>query len=123
MKTGARTSKQLAGQQAEQLALHFLERRGMTLVMRNYLCKAGELDLIMRQDSLLIFVEVRKRSNPRFGGAIESVTPQKQQRLIRAAQHYLLCHPQWRNAPCRFDVILFAGSNNTPEWIQNAFQA
>lgn len=121
--SGKRTDQQRAGQQAEHSARLHLERHGMRLIDQNYRCKAGELDLIMCDHQTLVFVEVRKRVSDRYGGAIESITFHKQQRLLRAAQHYLLCHPQWRQHPCRFDVVAFTGHDNRFEWIQNAFQA
>lgn len=121
--TGNRTDRQHAGTLAEQWARRHLEQHGMRLVDQNYRCKLGELDLIMLQRSTLVFVEVRKRVSARYGGAIESITPHKQQRLLRAAEYYLLVHPQWRHHPCRFDVITVSGQDNRIEWIQNAIQA
>ena len=114
-----RTAKQVEGQAGEDAALDHLRKSGLKLVERNFRCKAGEIDLIMQEGSTLVFVEVRKRSNPRFGGAAASVTWQKQRRLIRAAQFYLL---RFRDPPpCRFDVVaLEAGQTN---WLRNAIEA
>lgn len=90
----------------------------MTLVVRNYRCKGGEIDLIMRAaDQTLVFVEVRARRGRAFGGAAASVTTAKQRRLLIAAAQYLLtldCTP-----PCRFDVVAMEGGRL--EWLQNAF--
>lgn len=114
-----RTAKQVAGQAGEDAALEHLRKSGLRLVERNFRCKAGEIDLIMQEGGTLVFVEVRKRSNPHFGGAAASVTWQKQRRLIRAAQFYLL---RFRDPPpCRFDVVaLEAGQIN---WLRNAIEA
>ena len=114
-----RTAKQVAGQAGEDAALEHLRKSGLRLVERNFRCKAGEIDLIMQDGSALVFVEVRKRSNPHFGGAAASVTWQKQRRLIRAAQFYLL---RFRDPPpCRFYVVaLEAGQIN---WLRNAIEA
>jgi putative endonuclease len=107
------------GDAAETLACRFLEKNGLTLVERNYRCKTGELDLIMQAGNELIFIEVRMRSNPNFGSAAESVDCHKQQRLIRAAQHYLQ-HRGQHDRPCRFDIIAIDG-NREIQWLKNAF--
>jgi putative endonuclease len=98
-----RTSKQATGDEGEDQALQYLLAAGLHLVQRNFLCKGGEIDLIMRDRQHLVFVEVRKRSSAQFGGALASVTPRKQKRLIHAAQVYLQSlKPQ---PACRFDVV------------------
>jgi putative endonuclease len=114
-----RTAKQVEGQAGEDAALEHLRKSGLKLVERNFRCKAGEIDLIMQEGSTLVFVEVRKRSNPRFGGAAASVTWQKQRRLIRAAQFYLL---RFRDPPpCRFDVVALEAVQIN--WLRNAIEA
>lgn len=109
------------GAAAEQAACRYLEQQGLVLLERNYRCRAGEVDLIMRDGDQLVFVEVRSRRNRRYGGPAESVTRAKQQRLSRAAAYYLLLHPD--NAPCRFDVIAILQQDNRLEWIKDAFPA
>lgn len=114
------------GASAEQLAERWLIEQGLTLVTRNYHCRMGEIDLIMRHRACLVFVEVRWRSGSGFGSASASVTRNKQQRLIRAARHYLARHPQAADLDCRFDVVGMApGAAGRPdfEWIQHAFYA
>ena len=109
----------LLGGEAEQLAAAFLQQQGMKLVTRNYQCRFGEIDLIMRDGKTLVFVEVRLRRNPNFGGAAMSITASKRQKLIRSAEHYL---QQQGEAPCRFDAILMhSTSPEGIEWIKNAF--
>lgn len=73
----------------------------------------------------LIFVEVRYRRGARFGSAAESVDARKQQRLIRAAEDFLVRHPQFANHPCRFDVMALYGEADAPgcDWIAGAFSA
>lgn len=98
-----RTNKQKTGDEGEDQALHYLLTEGLQLVQRNFLCKGGEIDLIMRDHQHLVFVEVRKRASAQFGGALASVTPSKQRRLVHAAQVYLqTLKPQ---PACRFDLI------------------
>lgn len=102
-----RTSKQRAGDAAEQQALLHLQTQGLQLVQRSFLCKGGEIDLIMRDGKHLVFVEVRQRSSQQFGGAVASVTASKQKRLIHAAQVYL---QSIKPLPaCRFDLVAFEG--------------
>ncbi len=113
-------SSRARGDQFERQAERYLLEQGLTLVMRNYHCKLGEIDLIMSTGQTLIFVEVRYRKNSLFGGAAVSVTPAKQQRLRRAA----LCYLQSKGLnesqqPCRFDLVACEGANT--HWIPNAF--
>jgi putative endonuclease len=116
---GARTMRQLEGDAAEDRALHYLQQRGLTLMQRNFRCKGGEIDLIMQEAAVLVFVEVRKRADTRHGGAAASVTTRKQGRLIIAAQVFL---QRYRMPPaCRFDVIAIDG--NAIEWLKNAIEA
>lgn len=114
-----RTAQQVTGEAAEDEALRWLQKRGLELVERNFRCKAGEIDLILREGQTLVFVEVRKRADRRHGGAAASVTPAKQRRLLHAAQFYL----QRLRAmpPCRFDVIAFDGTELS--WLKNAIEA
>lgn len=116
---GARTVRQIEGDAAEDRALHYLQQHGLTLMQRNFRCRGGEIDLIMQEAAVLVFVEVRKRADTRHGGAAASVTARKQARLIIAAQVFL---QRYRMPPaCRFDVIAIDG--NTIEWLKNAIEA
>jgi len=114
-----RTAKQIAGDAAERQALHYLQRQGLTLLTCNFRCKGGEIDLVMQERGTLVFVEVRKRADRRYGGAAASVTPRKQARLIIAAQVFL---QRYRTPPpCRFDVIAIDGAEI--DWLKNAIDA
>ncbi len=114
-----RTVKQMDGQAGEDQALAHLEQNGLILVERNFRCKGGEIDLIMRHRQALVFVEVRKRADRRHGGAAASVTAAKQARLIVAAQVYL---QRCKTPPaCRFDVVAIDGTALT--WLTNAIEA
>lgn len=113
------TARQVLGQAGEDAALAYLYRHGLRLVTRNFRCKAGEIDLIMRAPDCLVFVEVRKRASRDFGGAAASVTPAKQRRLLRAAQYFLL---RFKTLPaCRIDVVAIDGDDIT--WLKNAIEA
>ena len=121
-KTPHATTKRI-GDAAEDEALQYLQAHGLRLLVRNYRTPGrggGEIDLIMQdQDSTVVFVEVRKRTSTRHGGAAASVGRVKQRRIVFAAQFYLL---KLRTLPpCRFDVV-----EVTPEglaWLQAAFDA
>lgn len=109
------------GDDAEALAAHYLEAQGLSLLQHNYHCRFGEIDLIMKQGSTIVFVEVRMRSYAAFGGAGASITTSKQQKLIRTAEHFLQQHG---DAACRFDAILMNTLDSSQiEWIKNAFSA
>jgi len=102
----------------EEVALQYLLSKGLQLVARNYLCKLGELDLLMRDAGFLVVVEVRYRKNNQYGGALESITKIKQNKVIAATEHYLM--NKKIKSPVRIDVVAITG-NNEPEWIRNAF--
>ena len=110
---------QAGGKLAEALVADFLQVRGLRLIQRNYSCRLGEIDLILADGPVLVFVEVRLRRNPGYGGAAASITAAKRQRILRAARHYLSGKPE---CPCRFDVILLnALAADRIEWIKDAF--
>ena len=119
---GVRTPKQRAGDAAESAAARYLLVQGCELVARNARYPEGELDLIVRERDVLVFVEVRMRSSRAYGGAAGSVDRYKQKRLLRAAQHWLLQHCGERWPACRFDVVSVDG-DGTIEWIRDAFAA
>lgn len=119
---------QRQGLAAEQHAGQFLESRGLRILAINLQCRTGEIDLVARDDRILVFVEVRERRNPRFGGAAASVSRHKQVCLLRAAQHFLPAltrtHFGGMTPPCRFDVIALEGDatqNQRLVWIKAAF--
>lgn len=110
-----------AGETAEILAASFLARQGLAILARNYRVRGGEIDLIAADGATLVFVEVRLRRHPGYGGAGASITPTKQRRLLMAARHYLLEHGE---QDCRFDCLLMdALTESRIEWVRNAFSA
>jgi putative endonuclease len=115
---GTPTEKQRLGKLGEDAALAHLARHGLVLVKRNFRCKGGEIDLIMRDGGALVFVEVRQRAGASHGGAAASVTWAKQRRLTLAAQVYLL--PLKVVPPCRFDVVAIDAGKL--EWLKNVMQ-
>lgn len=121
-----RDSRQLRGKAAEDLAAAYLETRGLAVLARNLRCKGGELDILCRDGDILVVVEVRQRGGAQFGGALASVTRQKQRKIIRAARFHLQRHAAWQRCVLRFDVI---GLDGLPDgkhrlaWVKDAFRA
>jgi putative endonuclease len=111
----ARPAAAAAGKVAEDAALAYLESQGLALETRNFSCRGGEIDLIMRHNGVLVFVEVRQRASASYGGAAASITPAKQRRMTIAAQTYLLRLKKL--PPCRFDALTFDGAKLS--WLQN----
>lgn len=110
-----------AGARAEELCAELLRSAGLRVLARNWRCRHGEIDLVAEEGRTLVFAEVRYRSDPRFGGAAESVTAAKRARLLAAARLYLTRRP---DADCRFDVLLLDSlEGRRIEWIRNAFGA
>lgn len=120
------SNTQISGNATERSAEKLLRSHGLSMVDRNFHCRAGEIDLIMLDQQHLVFVEVRLRSNQDYTSALESITRSKQTKIIRAAQFYLLNNPQYANYFCRFDVVASDCEDATPDqliWIKDAFQA
>jgi len=116
------------GSRFEDLACERLEAAGLVLVERNFSCRHGELDLVMRDGEVLVFVEVRYRRGGGpggFGDGIDSVGAGKRAKLVRAASAWLALHPRLANRTCRFDVVAIAGEADAAalDWRANAFDA
>jgi putative endonuclease len=100
------------GADNEDVAETYLRRRGYRIIERNFKTKIGELDIVARDGGVLCFVEVRSRTNPKFGDAIETVDHIKRARISRMAQLYLT----WRRPELdlvRFDVLGITGDRVT----------
>lgn len=115
------------GDEYETRAVDLIQGQGLLILERNFSGKTGEIDIIARDGTQLVFVEVRARSNRHFSSAAGSVNVRKQQRIVRTAQLFLQHRPQWANMPCRFDVIAFeppqSGARPQIRWIRGAFTA
>ncbi|MHA3048243.1 MULTISPECIES: YraN family protein [unclassified Acinetobacter] len=106
---------------AEQLAQHYLQQQGFTLLVQGYCCRYGEIDLIMVNAEQLIFVEVKARASTVFGAANESIALTKQRKIIRTAEHFLQCHLDYQNFACRFDVICIQVQQQIAKMLQQDF--
>lgn len=109
----------------EDAAHAHLARHGMRSVARNFSCRHGEIDLVMRDGEMLVFVEVRYRGDDGRGDGTASVGAGKRAKLIRAAALFLQQHPQFGAQPCRFDVVGCTGTPAAPkfDWTRAAFEA
>lgn len=113
------------GDRAEDRALAWLERQGLELITRNYHCRYGEIDLLMRDGDTLVVVEVRCRKGVSLTSAALTVDVRKQARLFRTALAFIATHPEFDNAPVRFDVLGIDGDPARcfrPEWLRDAFR-
>ena len=115
------------GKDAEDACCDYLKSQGLKLVDRNFNCRLGEIDIIMNDNGVLVFIEVRFRKNKNFGGGLESITHAKQQKIRRTAELYLQKNSQYKNA--RLDVVAMSAASTswtgkqryTFDWIKNAF--
>jgi putative endonuclease len=109
------------GRGAEGVALLFLQGQGLKLIARNWRCKAGELDLVLRDGDTVVVAEVRQRGRSDFGTAAETVDRRKQLKLVRATRLWLARRPDLAEAPLRFDVVALDGAGQI-EWLKEAFE-
>ena len=96
--------RQALGIRGEDLACAELTRRGYEVLDRRFRTRFGELDIVARDNGVLVFVEVRARSDCKFGSPFESVTWQKRRRICAMAEAYLFAKGL-AGAACRFDVV------------------
>lgn len=115
------------GEDAEAACCRYLKSQGLKLVSKNFSCPLGEIDIIMLDKNLLVFVEVRFRKNNNFGGGLESITSAKQLKLRKTAELFLQQNRQYENA--RFDVVSMSKTRQSWlgqqqykfDWVTNAF--
>ena len=113
------------GSMAEDLALRYLQNHGLTLLKRNFRSRFGEIDLIMQENNIIIFVEVRARKTTAFMHPVESVDPGKRNRILKTSQVYMQKITAWNRLDMRFDVITVTGNTARGmkiNWIKAAFQ-
>lgn len=119
------TSTRKRGTDAEDVACRFLIKQKLKLVEKNFYCQCGEIDLIMLDHDILVFVEVRHRLKQHFMQAIESIDSKKQRKIILSSQFFLQRNKKMNDHDLRFDVISITNTLDNPEieWLKNAFQA
>ena len=97
-------ARQRLGMEGETLATELLEKLGYTIIQRRYRTRFGEIDIVSEDGGTVVFVEVKTKTDCSFSDPVESVTKQKQRRLVSMAEQYASYH-RLDNTPCRFDVI------------------
>ncbi len=117
------TKRQQIGRWGEQLAEQYLLARGCELVERNARTPYGEIDRIVQQDRVTVFVEVKTRTSASFGLPEASITARKREHLLHSAEAYLQAHPEL-DGDWRVDVIAIQGrpGQSDPQivWFENA---
>lgn len=115
------TNRKQIGSKYESLAKQYLLSQGLTFIEGNFLAKCGEIDLIMKDQQTVVFVEVRYRKSQRYGHAAETVTPNKMKKLVATAKIWLQRQRlSVHTTDFRFDVIALHQQGEHIEWIQNA---
>jgi putative endonuclease len=116
-------TKIVLGKEGERIAELFLKKKGYKLVERNYRCASGELDLVMLDGRVIVFVEVKTRTGIGYGTPLEAVELRKQRKMIYAAQFFLSTR-KLSQREARFDVvgISWPGAQPVVEHIENAFE-
>lgn len=119
------TDARARGAGIEAAARDFLLGQGLRAIAANANYRFGELDLVMLDRDVVVFVEVRYRRSAGFGGGAASVDGGKRRKLVKAAQAFLVAHRRFADAPCRFDVVDASGDPASPafDWLRDAFRA
>ncbi len=115
--------RQNLGKIGEEIVAVYLKKIGYTILIKNYRCKLGEIDIIARDGTFLVFIEVKTRSGLGYGFPAAAVDARKQRQISRAAQCYL-AEQRLFDSPARFDVIsVLPGDGTRPriDHINNAF--
>ncbi len=105
------TNSKNIGNKGEDLAALFLQKGGFNILYRNFYSKFGEIDIIAIKNKLLLFVEVKYRSNESRGKAEEMVSDYKKQRILRTAKYFLMKFPHYSEYNLRFDLIAISKNN------------
>lgn len=109
------------GRHYENIAVSYLENNGYEILEKNYLKDIGEIDIIARQEEVIVAVEVKYRKNARFGIPANAVDKYKQNKISKTFLLYLVENNLYQKYTCRFDVISI--TNNEILHIENAFES
>jgi putative endonuclease len=114
----------ILGNYGEDIAAQFLKKNKYKIIEKNYSCKFGEIDIIAKDKNILVFVEVKSRTNEKYGTPALAVNYYKQKNIIKTAKHYIM-ENKLQNEFCRFDVVevLVENADNNIRLIKNAFMA
>ena len=113
------------GRWAEDLAARYLTERGLVCRDRNFRSRYGEIDLVMEDGEVVVFIEVRSRGRTGFLDPAESVDRSKRTRIARTADTWLRSRHSVPVPACRFDVVAVTGERDAPgiRWVRDAFDA
>ena len=115
------TNKKNLGRIGEELAASFLKKNGFEIIRRNFRYKKiGEIDIILKRDDLIVFVEVKSRNSSCFGGPLYSINKRKIKTLRIVANQFLILNTEYLSFRCRFDMI--SVQNGKIEWIEDIFR-
>ncbi len=112
-------NKRTVGTAYEKLAGAYLEQQGYEILVYNFRCRMGEIDIIAKDGEYLVFVEVKYRRGNQTGSPLEAVHWKKQRIISRTASYYCVKHGYSETMPCRFDVVGICGEEYT--LVKNAF--
>ena len=111
-------AKDELGRRGEDLAVQYLEQRGLVVLSRNWRCRDGEIDVVCTDADRLVVCEVKTRSGTRYGGPAEAVTGLKARRIRRVARAWLAAH-HVRWCEVRFDVVAVLVRPGCPATVQH----
>lgn len=113
----------LWGDYWESVAKKHLKKHKLKPIQSNFRSRFGEIDLIMLEQELLVFVEVKYRKDDSWMSGEQAVTRSKQNKLIKTAEYFLIKNQQHKDRNCRFDVVSIVGEKKDFKlnWIKNAF--
>jgi putative endonuclease len=114
--------RQLLGQNGEAYASSYLKKKGYTIITTNYRCTYGEIDIIAKDDEVLVFIEVKTRTSKMFGSPAAAVDLRKQIQISKAAHHYLADLGN-EEIDARFDVISVLDQKNKTTEIEHIIDA
>ena len=110
------------GARGEYIARDYLKRQGYEITDINFSCKLGEIDIIARCSSTLVFVEVKARIADTFGTPAEAVDYHKRRKINAVAAQYIKKF-RYFDVPVRFDVIEVFLRDGSVNHIENAFDS
>lgn len=113
-------NKRKTGEDWESCACEYLEQQGMKIVVRNFHCRIGEIDIIGYHNGYLVFIEVKYRKDNRLGTPEEAVNYNKQRKICMVSDYYRCSHKIAEDCSIRYDVVAICGTEI--RWYQNAFE-
>ena len=102
------------GQEGEKRAVDFLKKKKYRIIETNFTTKSGEIDIIAEQGGVLVFIEVKSRTDNVYGHPLDAVTPAKQKKLVQVANRFRARNEVWDH-DCRFDVVTVSGDPDKPK--------